>query len=482
MRKFVIVALSVLLTGCFSANYCSKTLELAQTDLAQNIYESIAQQSVETVSGIPEKWWELFEDEQLNYLIELSLCCNPNIKVAQHRVNLAYEVAMQARSDLLPYIDAFGGYQRQKFSLYEFGVPALVPFLEGKNLFINLAQALLRGSFTLDVWGKNRALYCEQVNETEATRQDLEQAKLVLATSIASAYFNLQSHLVQLQILEQNTTDKRKVSALIKQRFYHGVTSEFFLYTEDRDVALLQDQVEEMKGIIATDKHTLAALVGNVASLCDTCIDIDIQIRAKYDCPFPLPESLPLNLLARRPDVRAQVYRIESARQDVVASKARFLPNIDLVGSIGPVSFLLTKFFTKEAVSWLGEAEAILPLYTGGQLCAKLGQSKEALEIAVQQYNRLVLKAVQEVSDALSNLTTADSRRGQIRRAVEDAKDLDRLTQEKFDHGIDTFVSVLNSRANVLVQQLTEAQIQLSRMQAMVDLIQSIGGGYCGRL
>lgn len=481
MRNAIpLFVLLIFLNSCFSAKYCSREIEVAQTDLGENVQEAFNAEAVLSVDLIPEEWWRLFGDEQLNRFIEVALECHPTIKEAEHRIALAYQIALEAKARLLPYIDGLGSIQREKLSLFEFGVPGLVPLLEPENLYFTLAKAILRGSWEIDVWGKHRNLFKSKLDETTAALADMIQAKLILSTTICSAYFNLQSHLKEYEILKQNVEDKKGVTELLRQRFERGVSSEFFLYEEDRDLALLVDALDKMEGTIEADKNALAALVMNPATLCDACLSLDVELSAHYDEPFLLPQTLPLDLIARRPDIRAHIWRIESGKNVVKASKARFYPNLDLFGSAGYASFLLAKFFNPKAIAFDGGARSILPIYTGGELTARLGQSQEELEIAVQQYNQTVIQAIREVSDALSSLITADNRKKDIARALIDAKSLYRLTAQKYDHGIETLVSVLNASSDVLVQELTAAQIHLARMEAIVDLIRSIGGGYCG--
>ena len=474
MKK--ILLLSLLLSGCFRASHEDALVDVAQTDLGSSI--AYAEGSVEIVDNIPEDWWTLFGDSQLTRIIESALECNPSIREAEHRVCLAYEVAQETRSKLLPYLDGFGEAERQKLSLYGFGLPGFIPLLAPLNRNFSLMTLLMRGSWEIDIWGKNKNLYLSKLDETTATYADLLEAKLIISTSITTAYFSLQSHMKQLELLEEEARDKAEVTDLLRQRFHRGVSDEFFVYQEDIALSAVQDAANSMRGMIEIDKHALSALVSNAASICDLDGEMRVAPSAYYEKPFPLPENLPINLIARRPDIRANIWRIESSTKRVKAAKARFLPNLDLWGTVGFISFFWSNLAQSQSFDYDAGGNSTLPIYTGGELCASLGQSKQELEISVQQYNLTILKAVQEVDDALSSLKTADERRGDIERSLFDAEKIMDLTNQRYEHGIDTLVSVLNARSNVLVKDLTLQEIHLARMESIVALIRSVGGGY----
>ncbi len=474
MKNFFVFLL--LLTGCFRGDHQDCLVDINKTDLVESI--AYADGSIKIVEKIAEDWWTLFGDPQLNWLIEAALASNPTIREAEHRVCLAYEVALEARAKLLPYLDGFGEAEREKLSLYGFGLPGFIPLIAPLNRNYSLITLLLRGSWEIDLWGRNRNLYQSRLSETTASYADLLESKLILSTSIATAYFSLQSHLKQLEILKKEVDDKKLVVKLLKQRFQKGIADEFFVYQEDSKLAAVQDAANRMQGMIQLDKHALSALVSNPATICDLNAEICVAPSAHYNEPFPLPVCLPIDLIARRPDIRSAIWRIDAMSRRVKAAKARFLPSIDLFAAAGFISFFWGNVIQTESFNYDAGGNSVLPIYTGGELSARLGQSQEELEIAVQQYNQTILQAVKEVADALSELKTADERQKEIGRALNDAEALLRLTNQKYERGMDTAVSQLNAKSNVFMQELVLEEIALARMEAIVATIRAVGGGY----
>jgi NodT family efflux transporter outer membrane factor (OMF) lipoprotein len=284
--------------------------------------------------------------------------------------------------------------------------------------------------------------------------------------------------LARKEVAEERLKARKELYDLHKQQFDLGIISEFRLYQVDTDVQLLKDLIFQLDAQIAIDKHALAALVGNVTCLCGENGELVVKPAAQFNTAFPLPATLPIDLLARRPDITVQKWLVEAACYDIKAAKADFFPRIDLLGWIGFQSIEINKLFRGDQLIALGQGFATLPLFLAGKLQAQLGVAQEELEIAIDSYNQTILNAVQQVSDALSNLTTADEREKSIKRAIKDTTDLLDLTRQKYENGISTKLTVLNAVEDLYIQKDLEVQIQLARFEAVVELIRAIGGGY----
>lgn len=460
-------------SGCFSHCYRARPLQLIETDLQENVSQAFSSQSVEEGEWIGERWWEFFKDPQLSQLIDLSLACHPDIKVAEARILLACHQAMEARSILYPYLYLFGDVFREKLS------ELALPFVPGVPEYItNTTLRFTNLSYELDIWKKNRSLYYAALDEMHARSADWEEVKLLLSTAIASAYFDLQMNLERINVTRERLTAREELYVILKQQFDFGIISEFNLFQVDTEVQRLKDLLAELEGAVEIDKHAVAALVGNATALCCEKAPTLADLVAQFDQPFPMPATLPIDLLARRPDITAQKWRIEGACYNIQAAKARFFPQIDLRALIGVESIKIGQLFTGKAVEFLAGASGLLPIFTAGQLRAQLGFSQESLEVAIQTYNQLILKAIQEVSDALTHLQTSDKRLQDVVLSIQDASALYDLTSQRFTQGIDNKVALLNAIENLLVQQDLKVQVKLARFESAVELIQSIGGGY----
>lgn len=467
--KYYALFLLLILTGCFPHCYRGRPLSLECTDICQNVQEAFESQSV--CGGVypNEAWWTFFQDSQLDFLIETALAVHPDINIAEARILLAREEALETRSALLPHFFLFGDITREKLSQFASRTQGSAS-LE----YITEATFLLSSaSYELDIWKKNRNTYYAAIDEMFAAIADFEEAKLLLSTTIASVYFDLQYRLELIRIARERLKAREELYALLKQRFDNGIIDQFELYETDTEVQMIRDALYQLEGMAAVDRHALAALVGNPA-----CIELDFVPSAIFDTPLPLPCTLPIDLLVRRPDISAQRWRIEASCLNIQVAKANFFPEIDLMGYIGYSSFRLSKLFEKSTLTWMAEAVGKLPVFTAGKLQAKLGIAREQFEIAIENYNQLVLNAVQEVSDALTELTTADVRIVALKRGIEDSKALYDLTYQRFENKIADRIAVLNAVEDVLIKEALVISVQLDRFQSAVALIKAIGGGY----
>lgn len=474
MYRILILLLCVnVLSGCFRHCYRSRPYSLSQTDLVQNVQQAFESSVVAPGDLRGGPWWYFFNDPQLNKFIELSLVSHPDIKVAEARIHLACQEAKIARSALLPHIFGIVDLKRQKISdLGEGFVPGLPDLVTQTT--IELASAL----YEVDIWQRNRSLYYAALDQMRAEVAGWEEAKLLLSTTIAAVYFDLQMNLARKEVTEERIKARKELYDLHKQQFDLGIVSEFRLYEVDTDVQLLRDLLFQIEGLIDIDKHALAALVGNVTSLCGEEGWLHVAPAAQFHTPFPLPATLPIDLLNRRPDITAQKWLVEAACFDIKAARASFFPRIDLLGWIGFQSIQIDQLLRGAQLIALGDLSATLPIFVAGKLKAQLGVAQESLEIAIAHYNQIVLYAVEEVSDALSELMTADERQQSIERAIIDADHLLDLTEQKYENAIYSKLVVLNAFENLYLQKDLKVQIQLSRYEAAVALIRAIGGGY----
>lgn len=467
-----------LLSGCF--HYCPHLhpYSLVQTDLNQNVQAAFSSPAVSPGDIVYQQWWHFFKDPQLDRFIELSLSCHPSIELAEARIYWACDQAKIARSALLPHLFGVIDVKRQKVSRF---APGFVPGFP--EVFTDVTIELATAVYELDIWRKNRSLYIAALDRMCADVANYEEAKLLLSTTIAAVYFDLQMALARKEVTKSRLLAREELLSLRQQQWRSGVESELPFYQVDTDVQLLKDLILQIEDQIATDQHALAALVGNVDCACALEGVPIVQPSAQFHQPFPLPVSLPIDLLGRRPDITAQKWLIEASCYDIKAARANFFPRIDLIGWLGTESIKLSKLFTGQTLIALGEATATLPIFLAGKLRAQLGVAQDELEIAIANYNNTVLLAVQQVSDALSDLTIASEREKVLDQSIQAAAALYQLTEQKFVNAVSDKLAVLNAFESLYIQKDLAIQVQLARYEAAVDLIRAIGGGYheCSR-
>lgn len=443
-------------------------LPLRCTDLSEQMAHAEESDSFCQKDWPSENWWQIFGDSSLDNLIVSALRCHPDMKIAEARIRLAYAIALQSKSRLLPHLFLMGNVTRERGSLLSADVP--VP-----DLYTQTTLAF-NAFYEVDLWHKNRALYLADLDATFAAIADRAEAKLLLSISVAQNYFHLQMHQKQYDLIQEEIRIKRSLQELLTERNKSGIISDDQLYQIDQKVAELEDKKEMYEGLLAIDKERLNALSGN--SCCQPIVFENLLLQAGIEDRFALPSSLPFDLLARRPDLIAKKWLIAQGRFLVHAARARFYPSLDLLSYLGVQSIRLHELFSERALLAIGEATGVLPIFTGGKLQAELAEEEEKYEMAIQEYNQTLLLAVEQVSHGITQLITQDKRRQQVQRMLQDSQNIYELALQKFQNGTTNRLSLLSAEEDLLIHKELLIIVDLQRYEAALLLIQAIGGGY----
>jgi NodT family efflux transporter outer membrane factor (OMF) lipoprotein len=426
-----------------------------------------------------EKWWEMFHDEQLNALIARGLKDNYSLKTAHERVAYAYQLAKGKRSKFFPEISGNYTEQWQYLSKYGFDRDFFpVPKSTQGQIphTLNLIDLTLNFSYEFDFWGKNRDLFYAALGQARAEVAEEKQAQLITAISIAQTYFSLQAKGEQKQILQERLREKKELFSLTDSRFTNGLIEVFGVLTSDIEIHNLYQAILFLEEGIEMDKHMLKYLIGLGPD--DTVLEK--MPTAHFNTPFPLPENISSDLLARRPDLMAQIWRVEAAAKDIGAARADFYPDVNLLAFAGLEALSFGNLFRDSKTGGLSPA-IHLPIFTGGRLRANLRSKVAAFNQAMYAYNDLMLRAVKEVADAIVTVQTVNDAYTEQRIAFKDTAMQYALQFSRYMKGRDNFLSVLDREEEVLQQRFLLTGLQLDHLNSVLSLIKGLGGGYVSR-
>lgn len=465
------VCAAALLPSC-ACNYPlhSMPVPVECTDLEDQVDKGLASSSFVRGELSGTFWWEDFNDPLLTDLIVQSFEANPDLQILSARLRKAAEEAMLARSVILPHVGVYGDYNRQKVS----NLSTLPPL---PDPFINEATLLLQANYRLDLWGEKRSLYYADIDRVWASYADRTAGELFLATAVAESYFALKGHLWRLDIAQRRLADLEKKNALLVKKHLNGIQAEILTLENDIDVRNVREWIAELESLVSFDIHALSALLGGVPPGFEEAMRSHWPV-ATFESAFPLPCTLPLDLISRRPEIVAARWRIEASSFDVSSRQAAFYPNVDLLGYVAFTGIQLTKLFTWQSFAMIGDIAANLPLYDGCERQAKLGIAREDLEIAIDEYNSLILQAVREVSDGVAALTFIDQKRGEVSQGVADACRVRTLVEQKYRQGIASRIALLDAEERLYDQEDLLAEYEVARLRAILGLIAALGGGY----
>ncbi len=414
------------------------------------------------------QWWKAFNDPQLDRLVTKLLAGNPTLQGALARIRAAQAELSVARTGTYPNLNIDASETRQLLS-NDYLYPR--PF-GGSWQWVGDAQARLRWS--LDFWGKQAALIERARSASEAAALDASAAKLALAGQFAQSYVDLLLAWENIDIVRQTVTERQAILDLTQSRVTAGLENEASL--EQAKALLATSRMELRRAEAARDLgiHTIAALIGEGANVYG---DI-ARPSAAVESALPLPEHLPADLLARRPDILAAHARINAAVHGRDAAHADFYPNIDLAAAIGFQAVGLDKMFTGDALVMSAGPAIHLPVFDAGRVRAQYAFATADLDAAVADYNGAVVAAVHQTADALTEVASLADQRHQQQLAVDSATRAFDLARERYRLGLSEQIPMLAAEATLLSARQQMAILITRAASQRIALLLAVGGGF----
>ena len=458
--RCVLILTACLLTACVlppKPAAHAAALELAAAGLHGVEFEPAA-----------EGWWSSFADPQLDALISAGLKDSPTLAEAQARIGSALAQAQAARSRTLPNANLDGSVMYQR-APQNYLVP---PPLAGHSFWEGQAGVSL--GWDLDFWGRQADAVKRARALAQSARYDLDNSRLMLAGAIVQSYVDLYRAYALVDIAERSEAQRQNIVSITRRRVAAGLDTQLELRAAEGQ--LPQARVARAQAQTAADLavHQLALLAGQGADGYASIRRPTLQI----DAALPLPVALPINLLARRPDVLAARLGIEAADAQRLSDRAAFYPSVSLKALAGIGAFGLNNLFDWSARGAAGGPLISLPLFDGGRLKAQYHGSEAKLDGAVAVYNDTVLKAVQQTADQLSRLDALARERLDQQQTLDANEAAYRLAEERYRAGLASYLTVLNAETQVLNARQIMIDIFANQAVARVTLLLAVGGSF----
>lgn len=420
------------------------------------------------VSSANLAWREVFHDARLQSVIALALEQNRDLRVAVANIEQARAQYRVQRADLLPAIDASGGYTRSKTP-----ASAAIPGQTGRFEIEQYSVSAGFSAYELDLFGRVRSLSAAALQSFFATEENRRAVQISLIAETASAYLTLAADQDRLKITQDTLVSRQAGLELARKRFEAGAISELDL----RQAQTLTEQARSDAAVaiaqVDRGRNALRLLVGAE-------IPAELLPQGHLAAVGVLAEitpGLPSDVLIRRPDVRAAEHTLQARNADIGAARAAFFPRITLTGSEGSSSPALDGLFTAGTRAWSFTPQVVLPIFAGGANIANLRGAKASRDAAVAQYEKTIQTAFREVSDALAVRASIADRIAAQDRLVEAAAATQRLTQARYDRGIDSSIALLDAQRTLYAARQTQLAAQLAQATNRVELYRALGGG-----
>jgi NodT family efflux transporter outer membrane factor (OMF) lipoprotein len=409
------------------------------------------------------KWWELFNDHQLNSLEEQVVVSNQNIALAAARFRQAHSLVDGSRSAYYPSLSIGASEQRSAAS---------ATIGQGQSSPKSIYLLPVTFSWELDVWGRiGRAVEASQAG-LEASAADLAAAQLSAQAELATNYFQLRSLDAQRQYLDESCDNYRKNVELINNRYQAGIAARVDLLQAETQLKSTQAQALDLGVQRAQLEHAIALLIGKPASV------FALSAMPLIAEPPVIPLSLPSELLERRPDIASAERLIASANALVGVAKAAYYPTVKLSSSIGLEASDIARWLTWPSRFWSIGPSLSESVFDGGLRRAQNQQALAVYEAAVASYRQSVLSAFRDVEDNLAALKILDDEAVIQNEAVDASEKSSQITLNQYQAGVVGYLNVITAQTAELANRKTAIAILGRRMVASVQLVKALGGGW----
>jgi len=460
MKKFLLLAIAVLLSGCaVGPNYKRPTVSVP-TDYR----DSMAAQTAAEPSLGNENWWQVYQDPVLADLIHTALQQNYDVRIAAARVLEAQAQLGITRANQFPSASVGADIFSQQNAKTSNQFP---PYQ------VNAGQLNLSVIWNLDFWGKYR-------RQTEAARAQMlasewgQRAVISsLVANVATAYFQLRALDSEIEISKRTLGSRQQSLQLTKVLETHGSASDLDVSQSEQLVYTASESIPDLERQIRQQENLLSILLGdNPGSISRG------QALTEQPVPEAVPAGLPSELLERRPDVRQAEEIIVAANAQIGVAKASFFPSISLTGAGGLESNALNRFINAPSQTWFGALSVAQPVFQAGALRSGLRLTRAQYQEAVLAYQQTVQNSLEQVSNALIAYQKDRDFRGQQELLTQAAQRSDQLSLVLYQHGGASYLQVLTNETNYFSAELNLVQAQLNERLALVQLYQALGGGW----
>jgi outer membrane protein, multidrug efflux system len=410
-----------------------------------------------------EKWWDVFQDKELQQLIHTALQNNYDVRIAATRVLQAQAQLGITRANQYPTLTGGG-------SVTSIRDPAIGPIPAYEE---TLGQVSATASWSVDFWGQYRRA-TEAARATMLASEWAQKAVIsTLVSDVASSYFLLRQLDLQLEISKGTLASRQDSLGLTKMLEEHGINSLLDVRQSEQLVYTASAEIPDLERQIQQQENAINILLGNNPG----GVARGLKLTEEPHAP-EVPVGLPSSLLERRPDIREAEENLVAANAQIGVARAAYFPQITLTGTAGYESPKLTDLFQGPAGVWTLAGSLVQPIFEGGRLKSGVRLAEAQRDQLVLTYQQTIQGAFRDVSNALIAYRKYREYRIQEQYLVESAQDAARLSQIRFKAGTTDYLEVLTNETNAFSAELTLAQAQGSELISLVQLYQALGGGW----
>jgi len=417
------------------------------------------------------KWWEIFNDTELNALEEQLNVNNQNIKQSFENFMAARTLVAQARSQLFPTVGTAPSYQRSLGSANLHGSTGSTGATSG-GAQTTVYTIPVTASWEPDLWGKVRNTIHEAQYNAQLSAADLENERLSQQASLAVFFFELRGQDALQRVFDETVEADKKSVELSRARYETGVDDEISLVQAENALQTAESEGTNLGIARSQFEHAIAVLIGTSPS------SFSIPVKPLDAAPPVIPVGVPSQLLERRPDIAASERAMAAANAQIGIAVAAYYPNVTLSGTGGFQSSSIKNLLTLPSGFWSVGPTLSETIFDAGLRRATVQQFTALYNADVAGYRQTVLTAFQQVEDSMAAIRILSKQIQQQVQAEQSGERYLELAKARYFTGVDTYLNVLVAQNTLLTDQQTLASLRTEAMTASVQLIEALGGGW----
>jgi NodT family efflux transporter outer membrane factor (OMF) lipoprotein len=425
------------------------------------------------------KWWEIFNDPELNALEEQVNINNQNIKQYFENFMEARAIVRQARSQYFPTLTAVPSITRSRTSA-NVGITTATTTGTGtgtgstttSRLQNTLYSLPLEASWEPDLWGKVRNTVREAQYAAQVSAADLENERLTEQASLAVYFFEIRGQDQLQKIFNETVEADQKAYDLTRWLYDTGIDDQISVVEAETTLRGAQAGATNVGIARAQYEHAIAVLVGKAAS------NFSIPVKPMVTAPPPIPIGVPSQLLERRPDIAAAERTMAEANAAIGIAHAAYYPTLTLSAEGGFESSSFSHWLSWPSRFWSVGSSLSETVFDAGLRRATVQQYVAIYNADLATYRQTVLAGFQQTEDSLAEVRILSKEIQQEQQAIDSAQISLKLELGRYETGIDPYIDVLSAQTTLLADQQTLNNLQVVQMTSSVALVEALGGGW----
>jgi multidrug efflux system outer membrane protein len=463
MKKYLfLVGTALLFSGC---SLLTQDANLPTLKLPKNTENNAAY-----VALLKERWWENFNDKELNLFVEYALKNNSDLQKATINIDRFKQYLAIKKNEQIPQITGYGSGTHNETN-------KLTPPMNS-DMTYDVYKLGLDASFEIDILGK-------RVNATKAAYEDMMQEYYIQAFTYQQvvsdsiiAYYGLKSNQALYNEARSQYSDQQNTYKNIKQQFESGFIDRGTLLQEESLLENMHDNMLAQKEILDNYKVATSILIGKEPSEVFDAPDIINIKNTAYSPDIPVPAYLPSNILNKRADIQAAEAKVRSSAFSVSVARGAYFPTISLTGALGYASGDLNALVTSQASDSSGGINLFVPILNLGQIKASVENAKNDQKLALIEYKDTVRNAFGDIKKALVTYNINKERLKSQQKRYYAISTKNKIAKKQYESGYISYLEYLDVRRETSVVAMEKERMKFEALKSAVNVYYNLGGGF----